>query len=341
MPATFDGDVVRAGERARERFYDSRGYGRPVDGELVLDPIEAAHLLFRGDLESVGDARPGGGRDPLGFRELLSTAVVSEVEFFVYKDLRDRGFYLSPTGEHDGFTVFPRGEGPWDETVAYRVFPTSERSDVSADTLRWLADGEATGVLGVVDEESELTYLTVHRPSVEGSTHHNLSTGVAGELLADRVLLVDPPTALHQRAFYGQPVGDEFLQLSLVEATYLAECGVLTVEGGRDRLVERGRAVEGDRFGRRLRVYDSLRTAGVVPKTGFKFGADFRTYADVESVDDLGHAELLVRVHPAGHDFAPRDLSLDVRLAHGVRKRMVYALPEGTVEWLSVSRVTP
>jgi tRNA-intron endonuclease len=341
MPAIFDGDVVHAGERARERFYDSRGYGRPVDGQLVLEPVEAAHLLFRGDLEPVGDARPEGRDGSLDFRALLSTAAVSEVAFFVYKDLRDRGFYLSPADTREGFTVFPRGDGPWDETVAYRVLPTSERGDVSADTLGSLADGDARGVLGVVDEESELTYLAVDRPSITGSTHHDLPAGVGGELLADRVLCADPPARLHQRAFYGQPLGDAFLQLSLVEAAHLAESGVLSVAGGRDTLLERGRAVEGARFDRRLRVYAALRTAGIVPKTGFKFGADFRTYANVDSVDDLGHAELLVRVHPSAYDFAPRDLSLDVRLAHGVRKRMVYALPDGDVAWLSVSRVTP
>jgi tRNA-intron endonuclease len=49
-----------------------------------------------------------------------------------------------------------------------------------------------------------------------------------------------------------------------------------------------------------------------------------------------------VRVFDRAHTFAPRDLALDVRLAHGVRKRMVYALtgPE-TVAWLTVSRLTP
>lgn len=341
MPVTFDGEVVRAGERARERFYDSRGYGRPADGKLILAPVEAAHLLFRGDLEPVTDARPDENGEPLGFRAFLATAVVTEVEFLVYKDLRDRGFYLSPADTRDGFAVFPRGDGPWDDTVAYRVLPTSERGDLSADTLRSLAAGEATGVLGVVDEESELTYLGVERPTITGSTDHDLPTGVVGDLLADRVLLVDPPEPLHGRAFFGQPVGEEFLQLSLVEAAHLAETGILSVDGGREALVERGRDVEGARFDRRLRVYGALRTAGIVPKTGFKFGADFRTYADVESVDHLGHAELLVRVHPRTHEFAPKDLSLDVRLAHGVRKRIVYALPDGDVEWLSVSRVTP
>jgi tRNA-intron endonuclease len=96
-------------------------------------------------------------------------------------------------------------------------------------------------------------------------------------------------------------------------------------------------------------VYAALRDRGLVPKTGYKFGADFRTYADVESVADLGHSELLIRVLDGGHTFSPRDLALDVRLAHGVRKEMVFALVDGGdangdadgIEWLSVTRLTP
>jgi tRNA-intron endonuclease len=113
---------------------------------------------------------------------------------------------------------------------------------------------------------------------------------------------------------------------------------------GVDDVLARGRVGEGERFDRRLAVYRELRDADMVPKTGFKFGADFRVYSAVESVDDLGHSELLVRVIEADHEFVPRDLSLDVRLAHGVRKRMVFAVTgytDDTTRWLSVSRLTP
>ncbi len=349
MDATFDGEVVRAGEAARERFYDSRGYGRPADGALVLAPVEAAHLLFRGDLDSLADGRPDADGGRLDFGAFLATTAVSEVAFTVYKDLRDRGFYLAPADPPaaDTFEVFPRGDGPWDDAVAYRVRPISERADIEAAELLALADadGETTGVLGVVDEESELTYLEVTRPSIAGSTYHDLPDHVAGDLLADRVLVSEPPESLHERAFYGQRLddGSSLLQLSLVEAAYLAGVGALDVDGGQDALVARGREVEGERFDRRLRAYSALRTAGVVPKTGFKFGADFRTYADVESVDNLGHSELLVRVLAPESVFSPIDLALDVRLAHGVRKRMVYALTgaDAGIEWLSVARLTP
>jgi len=341
MELSFDGRRVRGGTAARERFYDSRGYGRPEDGGLVLAPVEAAHLLFRGDLNGVVDD----AGDRLGFRDFLRRAV-SEVAFLVYKDLRDRGFYLSPDGSA-AFAVYPRGSGPWDETVAYRVWAVSERAPVPTARLRELATGAGTGVLGVVDEESEVTYLGVTEPTVAGATDHELPA-VEGELLADRAIAWEPPAALHERAFYGQPLDRdaEAIQLSLVEAAYLAAIGSLELGADPEAVAARGRAVEGERFDRRWRVYRTLREAGVVPKTGFKFGADFRTYAEVTSVEQLGHSERLVRALPADHEFDPRELALDVRLAGGVRKEMVFALvgddSDGKgIEWLAVERLTP
>ena len=347
MDATFDGSLVRAGTEAREQFYDSRGYGQPRDGELHLAPVEAAHLLFRGDLQSVADSRDG---TKLDFHDFLASAV-SEVAFFVYKELRDRGFYLTPA--RDGwvespvgdFVVYPRGKGPWDDDVAYHIRAVSERAAVPGETLLAVAsEGKGTGVLAVVDEESEVTYLELTRPTITGSTHHDVPT-LTGRLLSDRVLVDDPPEALHELAFYGQRLDrdEQPVQLSLVESAYLAERGLLSLDdGGAEALVERGHEVEGERFDRRLQTYSALRTAGVAPKTGFKFGADFRTYADVSSVEELGHSELLVRVLPAAHTFAPRDLALDVRLAHGVRKRMVFALTASNgIDWLAVGRLTP
>ena len=390
MTVTLDGDRLHAGREARERFYDSRGYGRSREGNLELAPVEATHLLFRGDIESVRDQ----DGERLGFDGLLASPLVSEVAFFVYKDLRDRGFYLSPVDlveddraqgaetadatDGDGaatargeFLVYPRGEGPWDDTVAYRMLAVSEREAVSTAALESLlsraAAEDATAVLAVVDEESEVTYLECAHPTVTGTTDHDHGS-VHGVLLSDRVLVSDPTDGLYDRAFFGQRLDpDGGVQLSLVEAAHLAATGALTLEsgggvepgasdesdttgGGLATLLERGRAVEGERFDRRLSVYTALRTRGVVPKTGFKFGADFRTYSDVESVDSLGHSELLVRVLPGDHVFGPRDLALDVRLAHGVRKRMVFALVDGASRspenggdptWLVVERLTP
>ena len=337
-----DGDIVVGGD-ARQRFHDARGYGRPLSGnDIALAPVEAAHLLFRGDLDAV-DGEPftafvAGQPGEFGAR------------FLVYADLRRRGFYCSPARsawvadppDSGDLVVFERGEGPPDGAVAYAIRAVGERTDVPASDL-----GDV--VLAVADEEGEVTYLETGRPDPDGSSTFEPER-TEGILLADRVLVDDPPAELYRRGFYGQPLGEpsedgspRVIQLSLVEAASLAGEGSLAIDGGVEAVRERGRAVEGDRFDRRLTVYGALRERGVVPKTGFKFGADFRTYDEVESVDDLGHSEALVRVLPPDHRFAPRDLALVVRLAGGVRKETVFALVDGagSIEWLSVGRLTP
>ena len=397
------GDAVRVGGDARQRFHDARGYGRPLDGnEIALSRVEAAHLLFRGDLSGIeftGGAGDGGDEvdasdaDPVGFeRFFVASAAAADrfaVRFLVYSDLRDRGFYLSPArepwpggsdapGDAVDFVAYERGETPDTGRVKYPIRVVGERESVAAGGL-------AGRTLAVVDEESDITYFAADGGGIEGVTDYEPPADLTGVLLADRVVVWDAPEDLYERGFYGRLLTgraadvEGALQLSLVEAASLAADGRLSLsaslgsegtaggdgEGGdanygdapaAARIVARGRDVEGERFDRRLAVYRRLRGADAVPKTGFKFGADFRTYLDVETVEDLPHSEHLVRVVEADHRFSPRELSLDVRLAGGVRKEMVFALTavggehpaerDGTaldadVEWLSVDRLTP
>ena len=393
------GDAVRVGGDARQRFYDARGYGRPLDGnEIALSRVEAAHLLFRGDLSGIeftGGAGDGGDEvdasdaDPVGFeRFFVASATAADrfaVRFLVYSDLRDRGFYLSPArepwpggddapGDAVDFVAYERGETPDTGRVKYPIRVVGERESVAAGGL-------AGRTLAVVDEESDITYFAADGGGIEGVTDYEPPADLTGVLLADRVVVWDAPEDLYERGFYGRLLTgraadvEGALQLSLVEAASLAADGRLSLSaavGGAAvddeapdapsgdpaaRIVARGRDVEGERFDRRLAVYRRLRGADAVPKTGFKFGADFRTYLDVETVEDLPHSEHLVRVVAEDHRFSPRELSLDVRLAGGVRKEMVFALTavgddhpaddaddasvDADVAWLSVDRLTP
>ncbi|WP_277554630.1 tRNA-intron lyase [Halobaculum limi] len=346
MNATLDGDVVHARGDARQRFHDARGYGRADGPEVTLARVEAAHLLYRGDLDAVSG---------MEFRAFLRDSVAAEpgfaTRFLVYADLRERGFYLAPAREgwpgsdaaaSDGdadILVFERGEKPGGP-VAHRVRVVGERERLTLADL-----GDVT--LAVVDEESEVSYFgCTPDGGFEGATDYDLPAGVEADLLDDRVVCWSPPPALYESAFYGQPVSGRddadvaALQLSLVEAADLAARGAIDV--AESTVVERGREVEGERFDRRLAVYRELRDRDVVPKTGYKFGADFRTYDAVETVSNLPHSERLVRVVPPNHRVHPRELALDVRLAGGVRKRMVFALAgDDSNDYLTVERLTP
>ncbi|WP_435092976.1 tRNA-intron lyase [Halorubrum sp. N11] len=381
------GDAVHVAGDARQRFHDSGGYGRPLDGdEIALSRVEAAHLLFRGDLSGVAIGADGDGE--VGFeRFFVESAAAADrfaVRYLVYADLRDRGFYLSPArepwpgGDVDApdavdFVAYERGSTPDTGNVKYPVQVVGERESLPAAGL-------AGRTLAVVDEESDITYFAATGGVISGATDYEPPDRLTGVLLADRVVVWDAPEGLYERGFYGQPLTgraaavEGAVQLSLVEAASLAADGVLSLsasvgtagdspsegaaeaDGPAAAVVARGRDVEGERFDRRLAVYKRLREADAVPKTGFKFGADFRTYLDVETVEDLPHSEHLVRVVEGDHRFSPRELSLDVRLAGGVRKEMVFALTaveggdsgggsntarDADVEWLSIGRLTP
>ena len=395
------GESVHVGGDARQRFHDSRGYGRPLDGNAIaLSRVETAHLLFRGDLAGValGDGDRAAG--PVGFRRFVADSAAAVDGFFtrylVYADLRDRGFYLSPArdpwpgGRADvpdavDFVAYERGSTPREGAVEHPVRVVGERESIPVDGL----SGQT---LAVVDEESDITYFAAEAADVTGATRYDPPSTLTGEVIGDRVVLWDAPDALYERGFYGQRLTgraaavEGVVQLSLLEAASLAADGVLQltdsasdvheadgvdVADGVDEAVtdasraadpaaavatilDRGRSVEGDRFDRRLAVYRALRARQTVPKTGFKFGADFRTYRDVDTVDDLPHSAHLVRVVQPSHRFAPRELSLDVRLAGGVRKELVFAVVDETgarqrggsttddsIRWLSVGRLTP
>lgn len=346
MQGSWQGDVVVVGGTARQQFHDTRGFGSPLDGpEIALTPVEAAYLMARGDLETVDDE----GLTGL-FARATQICPGFAQRFLAYTDLRNRGFYVAPhrdgwvstTRSDADYLVYERGSGPHNGTVGFHLRVVAEQEEIPAQSL-------GSVVLAVIDDESEVTYLQTTHPTVAGDSDHP-EVQATGALIHDRVIVVDPPKALYHRGFYGRPLDTTLdsdpLQISLVEATYLVDQGVLDLAADRNAettLAAHGRDAEGDRFDRRARVYAWLREHGIVPKSGLKFGADFRIYPNVTSVEDLGHSTDLVHVIPPDHVFVARELALMVRLAHGVRKRTLFAVTDGTdvLTWIGLSRLTP
>jgi tRNA-intron endonuclease len=53
------------------------------------------------------------------------------------------------------------------------------------------------------------------------------------------------------------------------------------------------------------------------------------------------HSEYLVHVIPKDHIFHLQAVSRAVRLAHSVRKQMIFAHPDGDTKYLEIRRLRP
>ncbi|MCH8147735.1 MAG: tRNA-intron lyase [Planctomycetes bacterium] len=170
-----------------------------------------------------------------------------------------------------------------------------------------------------------------------------------GKLFSTRVVVDKDFEELVERN-YGKQVADR-LELSLVEALYLVEKKRLSVSRERKLSFTRllGHAHKKDkRMHERFTVFKDLRDRGLVVKTGFKFGCDFRVYQRGVGVKrgpkaPSEHTKWIVYAIPEDYRSSFQELSRAVRLAHSIRARMLWALVdnEGDVTYLEVTRLKP
>jgi tRNA-intron endonuclease len=326
--------LVVVGGDAKQRFHDTRGYGNPGKGNMIeLDPIEAAHLLLRGDIDSI---------DEMNFIQFISTQdEYFFSHFLTYQDLRSRGFFVTPIqkiNKHERYQnidliAYERGTKPKDGNIKYKIQVVGEHSKISAMDL-------GGHLLAIVDDEGELTYFNTQKTTPIGN-NNNIFPNSSGILSNGSVLLIDPDKSLHEMYFFGQELsGTNYVKISLVEAAYLYNQGSLSID---EDVVQQGYKIEGDSFKHRLNIYTNLRDMGLLPKTGFKFGSDFRVYQDFNKQGVPIHSEYLVKVLEKEHIFSTQEISLNVRLAVGVRKRTLFGIAEGNnnIRWILVERVTP
>jgi len=340
------GDKVRLGSEALSDLYEQGYFGRPRGKGLELSLVEAAYLLDRSRIRVSADGRQ------LDFKAFFQTASSLEKGFefryVVYKDLRERGYYVQP-GRPD-FRVYPRGGHPGKSAAEFYVLVISERMPLPLkeiiEPVRVAGQMRKKLMLAIVDEESDITFYEAREKAMSGKMPEQEPGGMA-TLLEDRVMLWDADGShrLHECGFYGKPVGER-LQLSLVESAYLLEKGLIQLadrSGERidlDGFMARARQIENE-FDLKFGVYRDLRNKMMVVKTGFKFGTHFRVYKSVGGLEKVPHSDFLVHTVPEDHVFFPPVLSRAVRLAHSVRKEMVFAYPDKDVHYLEIKRLKP
>lgn len=160
-----------------------------------------------------------------------------------------------------------------------------------------------------------------------------------GLLIGDRIVVKDKKAdKLFQRG-YGKKINDG-LELSLVEGLFLIEKGALELENASFRDIVKKIEKE-DEFMIKYRVYKDLRERGYTVKTGLKFGAHFRVYERGKFGKD--HSKFLVHAFSEGEKISFPEIARAVRLAHSVKKIMIFAVvdSEGEITYYKVERILP
>ncbi len=170
------------------------------------------------------------------------------------------------------------------------------------------------------------------------------------ERYKDKIIVWDEAQAsrVHQQGAVGKPLSGGKLQLAPVEALYLLDKGKLRVieQRGRKELsfgkLSKKLARRDPELMLKYVVYSDLRSRGYTAKTGLKFGAHFRVYERGKGPGE-GHSPYLVHAIPEGSKLTPAELARAVRLAHSVRKKMLFAVvdDEGDVTYYSLTRERP
>jgi len=325
-----DGAVVVPDPAEANRLHAKGWVGTPLPGNALRVPlVEAVYAVEQGRLEVSG---PDG---PLSLEDLLAGGAPGEaleVQVLAYRDLRERGLVVRPDGA-GGHLVWARGRGPRDAPW-FRQVAMAERDPVRIERLlAWLPEEP---VLSVVDEEGAVTHYRLTAEAPLGEALPPPLPSAKGVVLQDRVLVPDAEAArvYHEAAHMGTPYGKR-LVLSFTEAEWLRTQGVLDVPAD---LPQRARARQ-HHFRRTWPVYAALRAAGVVPRSGFRFGTHLRGY---RGDPGAGHAEWLFHCVAADDVLHWSELSRAVRLAHGVRKRFCLAVPDGgAVRYLHLAWFRP
>lgn len=341
MAGRIAGSEVIVDEQSEAtRHYNKGSFGRMEEGALHLDIIEAAFLVESERLQVLRDG------SPLSLQELMLHGIrqdpAFEIRYLVYRDLRQRG-YVADTNEQ-AMNLYPRGGAPHSHQPDFLVKALSERSPFSIRSIAVLLHAlqQRRLMVGIVDEEGDLTYYYVKFFRMQGTLEEQGSYEGVITLLGDRSMVWDAALASQlQQQYVGRTFGDDVVQLSLTETAYLAEKGATVRRNGEalscDAFLDHAREIQPD-IERRLVAYKSIRGKGLIPKTGFKFGSHFRVYR--RPIGE-GHAPYLVHVLPEDFTSTWTEVSRAVRLANSVRKEMVFARVGDDIEYIRLKRITP
>ncbi|MEM0492377.1 MAG: tRNA-intron lyase [Candidatus Thermoplasmatota archaeon] len=341
-----NGDIIVTKQRDINNLYHKNRYGSLKSKDrLLLDPIEVLFLVGEGKLDVYKDGRI------IDFHSLLkkSASIINDIDirYLAYRDLRLRGYKVKIKSDSIADFIIEKIKDESKYITAHvKIF--SEMDTASIDYIEHAIDYtisvKSSLWFMIIDEEGDITYYNISKPSIKGEIREYNPPSGEGYLLHNRVVVFNPELAtyLHQQGFYGKPFGNA-LQLSLIEAIYLENMNVLRLYSIKDDKKIKNKEMKDiiknqqDDVDDYLRVFADLKNKGLIVKTGFKFGTNFRVYT---RRPDLTHAEYLVHIVPYKYKGVWSEISRGVRLAHSVNKEFILAYTKNNkVEYISLGRL--
>ena len=170
-------------------------------------------------------------------------------------------------------------------------------------------------------------------------------------LEGDKIIVFEKFDQVYEPGYYGKSLENR-LELALVEACLLLKRGRIRVfkeekEMSFQELFDHACSLD-KRFSERFRVYEDLRERGLLVRTGYKFGCDFRVYERGVQLKKgpkaaKEHTKWIVFCVPEDYTCSFQELSRAVRLAHNIRARMLWAIVdnEGDCTYLQITRHKP
>ncbi|UOY09969.1 tRNA-intron lyase [Methanonatronarchaeum sp. AMET6-2] len=307
-------------------------YGKQTQNGLLLNHIEAAYLLEMQKLN-------------LDREKLFETANKQnpgfELKFIVYRDLRERGLFMKQGGQSADLFLYDRGKKPDKHQFKYLVHIYSEKDTIKIKNLHKKTQKaqniRKTPLIALVDGEGDITYYQTNIYNPKGNAEQIKNTQATGTLLNERTLIWKNGEKLHKKWFYGKQFSGNTYQLSLTETQYLQNKGNLKLKNNHKKIKEKTNNPQ--RFQQKQKVYTDLRERGLIPKTGFKFGTDFRLYTEYTDPQNLKHAKFLVHTTNPETELQPPELSRTVRLTQNVRKRILLAITNREINYLEIERI--
>jgi|TARA_B100001964_G_C14206666_1_gene588478 tRNA-intron endonuclease len=152
---------------------------------------------------------------------------------------------------------------------------------------------------------------------------------IRSDFVKDKVLteISDASRELYNQGRFGALLDNGKVQLSLIEASYLAEKNTIEIYKTKTK------TMDFDEFSKKAKklvpnfwirfcVYRDIRNRGYIIKTALKFGADFRVYdRGVKPGED--HAKWIVYPVYEGSTLTWYEFAAKNRVAHSTRKRLL------------------